>query len=53
MGKSENLNLQIDESNIISETNHASSMHSLKTSGTTRIDNAADEGQTHTNNYFG
>ena len=42
-----------DASNSISESNHASSTHSLKTSGTIRIDSAAGEGQTGANNDFG
>ena len=42
-----------DASNSISESNHASSTHSLKTSGTIQIDSAAGEGQTRANNDFG
>ena len=42
-----------DASNSISESNHASSTHSLKTSGTIWIDSAAGEGQTCANNDFG
>ena len=42
-----------DASNSISESNHASSTHSLKTRGTIRIDRAAGEGQTCANNDFG
>ena len=42
-----------DSSNSISESNHASSTHSLKTSGTIHIYGAAGEGQTHANNDFG
>ena len=42
-----------DASNNILESNHASSTHSLKTSGTIRINSAAGEGQTRANNDFG
>jgi hypothetical protein len=45
--------LNKDASNSISESNHASSTHSLKTSGTIRLDSAAGEGQTRANNDFG
>jgi hypothetical protein len=42
-----------DASKCISESNHASSTHSLKTSGTIWIDSAAGDGQTCANNDFG
>jgi hypothetical protein len=42
-----------DACNSILELNHASSTHSLKTSGTLRMDSAAGEGQTNANNDFG
>ena len=42
-----------DASNSISEFNHASSTHSLKTSGSIRIDSAAGEGQANANDDFG
>ena len=45
--------LNKDASNSISESNHASSTLSLKTSGTIRLDSAAGEGQTQANNDFG
>jgi hypothetical protein len=45
--------LNKDAINSVSEPNHASSPHSLKTSGTIRIDSAAGEGQTLANNDFG
>jgi hypothetical protein len=40
-------------SNSIAESNHTSSTHSLKTSGTICLDSAAGEGQTRTNDDFG
>ena len=43
----------IEASNNISESVHASSTHSLKLSGTIRLDHAAAEGQTRANNDFG
>jgi uncharacterized membrane protein len=43
----------IEASNNISESVHASSTHSLKMYGTIRLDSAAAEGQTRTNNDFG
>jgi uncharacterized membrane protein len=43
----------IEASNNISESIHASSTHSLKMYGTIRLDSAAAEGQTRTNNDFG
>ena len=45
--------LHKEASNSIAESNHASSTHSLKTSGTIRLDSAAGEGQTRANNDFG
>ena len=39
--------------NSILESKHVFSPHSLKTSGTIRIDSAAGEGQTRANNDFG
>ena len=45
--------LNNDASNSISESNHASSTHSLEASGTIRLNSSAGEGQMHTNNDFG
>jgi hypothetical protein len=45
--------LHKEASNSIAESNHASSTHSLKTSGTIWLDSAAGEGQTRPNNDFG
>jgi hypothetical protein len=42
-----------EENNNISESNFASATQSLKTYGTIRLDSAAAEGQTRTNNDFG
>ena len=42
-----------EASNSISESNFASATQSLKTCGTIRLDSAAAEGQTRTNNDFG
>jgi hypothetical protein len=43
----------IEASNSIAESVHASSTHSLKIYGTIRLDSAAAEGQTRSNNDFG
>jgi hypothetical protein len=43
----------IEASNSIAESVHASSTHSLKVYGTIRLDSAAAEGQTRSNNDFG
>jgi histone acetyltransferase (RNA polymerase elongator complex component) len=42
-----------ETSNSISESNHTQSTHSLKMYGTVRLDSAAAEGMTRTNNDFG
>ena len=42
-----------EASNSISESAHAASTYSLKTSGTIRLDSASGEGQTRANNDFG
>jgi hypothetical protein len=43
----------IEASNSIAESVHASATHSLKLYGTVRLDSAAAEGQTRSNNDFG
>ena len=53
LGEERKSGFGIEASNSIAESVHASSTHSLKIYGTIRLDSAATEGQTRSNNDFG